>query len=152
DLALVWLKAHLPAAPAVPRLVHGDFRNGNLIVGPDGIRAVLDWELAHLGDPLEDLGWLCVPSWRFGGVAPVGGFGTRDDLFAAYEAASGTPVDAGAVRFWEVLGTLRWGLICAESANRFLTGGDRSVERAVIARRASETEIDLLDLLTTEGM
>jgi aminoglycoside phosphotransferase (APT) family kinase protein len=66
------------------RLVHGDFRNGNLIGGPDGLRAVLDWELAHLGDPLEDLGWLCVRSWRCGAEPRVGGFGPVDDQVAAY--------------------------------------------------------------------
>lgn len=148
DLAFRWLGGHLPP-PAPPVLVHGDFRNGNLIFGSEGIRAVLDWELAHLGDPMEDLGWICVASWRFGAIdLPVGGFGRREDLFAAYEAASGRPVDAGAVRFWEVLGTLRWGLICNESGTRFAAGLDRSVERAIIGRRASETEIDLLHLLT----
>ena len=76
--------------------MHGDFRHGNLIIGPDGVRAVLDWELAHTGDPMEDLGWICVNSWRFGEIdKPVGGFGTREELFAGYEAA-GRRVDARA--------------------------------------------------------
>lgn len=147
ELALRWLAGHLPP-PAAPTLVHGDFRNGNLIFGAEGVAAVLDWELAHFGDPMEDLGWICVTSWRFGAIdLPVGGFGRREDLFAAYGAASGRPVDAEAVRFWEVLGTLRWGLICNESGTRFADGRDRGVERAIIGRRASETEIDLLHLL-----
>ena len=59
--------------------VHGDFRCGNLLVGPDGLRGVLDWELAHAGDPAEDIGWLCAPAWRFGGAGEVGGFGALDD-------------------------------------------------------------------------
>lgn len=148
DLALRWLADRCPEG-AGDGLVHGDFRNGNLIIGPDGIRAVLDWELAHRGDPMEDLGWICVNSWRFGAIdRPVGGFGTREDLFAAYEAAGGIRVDPARVRFWQALGTLRWGIICADSANRFLAGTDPAVERAVIGRRTSETELDLIDLMT----
>src|SRR5262249_48705791 len=79
ELGLKWASAHVPRSTKVA-VVHGDFRNGNFIVGPDGIRAVLDWELAHLGDPIEDLGWLLVKTWRFGGALPVGGFGRREDL------------------------------------------------------------------------
>ncbi|WP_127600708.1 phosphotransferase family protein [Nitratireductor alexandrii] len=146
DLALTWLERNLPD-PGQVRLVHGDFRTGNLMVGPDGLRAILDWELAHLGDPMEDLGWFCVGSWRFGQIdKPAGGFGSREDLFAAYEAAGGQAVDPERVRFWEVMGTLRWGLDCVEFAEEFRRG-DRTVERAAIGRRTSETEIDLLRLI-----
>jgi aminoglycoside phosphotransferase (APT) family kinase protein len=148
ELAFRWLEDHLPARAAEPRLVHGDFRHGNLMIGEAGVRAVLDWELAHLGDPMEDLGWICVNSWRFGNVdLPVGGFGTREELFAGYEAAGGGRVDPQAVRFWEVLGTLKWGVMCDGMAASFLSGRERNVERAAIGRRASETEIDLLGLL-----
>jgi aminoglycoside phosphotransferase (APT) family kinase protein len=149
DLAIRWLEAHAPE-PGRQTLVHGDFRNGNLIVGPDGIRAVLDWEIAQLGDPMQDLGWLCTNSWRFGGLdQPVGGFGQRDDLFAGYASVSGTVVDAGRVRFWEMLGSLRWGVMCTMSTIKFRAGagGDIGVELPMIARRASETELDLLNLL-----
>ncbi|MES2751922.1 MAG: phosphotransferase family protein [Pseudomonadota bacterium] len=148
DLALRWLGDNEPPPSDVVTLVHGDFRHGNLIVGPEGIRAVLDWELAHFGDPMEDLGWISVNSWRFGEIdRPVGGFGTREDLFAAYEAASGRRVDVARVMFWEVLGTLRWGVMCCGMMQRFRAGPDHSMERAMIGRRASETEIDLLRLL-----
>jgi aminoglycoside phosphotransferase (APT) family kinase protein len=77
--------------PAELRLVHGDFRHGNLMVHAErGLAAVLDWELAHLGDPMEDLGWICVNSWRFGNIdKPVGGFGEYADLFAGYELREG---------------------------------------------------------------
>jgi aminoglycoside phosphotransferase (APT) family kinase protein len=147
ELALHWLRAHAPAETAALCLVHGDFRNGNLMVGEDGLRAVLDWELAHLGDPMEDLGWLCVNSWRFGRhELPVGGFGTREQLFAGY-AEGGGRVDAERVRYWEVLGTLKWGVICQSMAQSYLSGAERNVERAAIGRRASEAEIDLLALL-----
>jgi aminoglycoside phosphotransferase (APT) family kinase protein len=147
ELALRWLRDHDPGPPAEVTLVHGDFRHGNLIIGGDGVRAVLDWELAHLGDPMEDLGWVCVNSWRFGEIdKPVGGFGTRDELFAGYEASC-RKVDAARVRFWEVMGTLRWGVMCGGMMQRFRLGPDHSMERAMIGRRASETEIDLLRLL-----
>jgi aminoglycoside phosphotransferase (APT) family kinase protein len=129
-------------------LVHGDFRLGNLLVGPDRLRAVLDWEGAHLGDPHEDLGYIAITSWRFGEIGhPVGGFGTREALAEAYEAAGGLKIDPARVRFWELAFTMNWGIQCAQMAEQFLTGADPSVERGAIGRRRSETELDLLQLL-----
>jgi aminoglycoside phosphotransferase (APT) family kinase protein len=152
ELALRWLRDHDPGPSEQVTLVHGDFRHGNLIIGPDGVRAVLDWELAHTGDPMEDLGWICVNSWRFGEIdKPVGGFGTREELFAGYEAAGGR-ADPARVKFWEVMGTLRWGVMCCGMMQRFRLGPEHSVERAMIGRRSSETEIDLLRLLAPRGM
>lgn len=146
EFALRWLERNRP--PANPQvLVHGDFRNGNLIIGPDGVRAVLDWELTHLGDPLEDLGWLCAKAWRFGSPEPVGGFGGYDELIAAYEEAGGVRVDRDALRWWEMYGVLRWGVICIMQARRHLTGAERSVELAAIGRRTAETEWDLLQMM-----
>ncbi|MBU2644988.1 phosphotransferase family protein [bacterium] len=147
EYAFNWLQENVPDDPS-PCLVHSDFRNGNIIVGPDGIRGILDWEMAHLGDPMEDLGWICVNSWRFGNIdKPVGGFGDREDLFAGYKAAGGQ-VAAEKVHYWEVFGTLKWGLICRLQSLTHLTGIVRSVELAAIGRRVSETELDLLQLLT----
>jgi aminoglycoside phosphotransferase (APT) family kinase protein len=146
ELAFKWLGDNRPLRSA-QGVVHGDFRNGNLIVGPEGLRCVLDWELAHLGDPLEDLGWLCVKAWRFGGALPVGGFGTVDELVEAYEGAGGQIVDRQALHWWEVLGTLRWGVICIVQTMTHLSGAHRSVELAAIGRRVCEVEWDLLDLL-----
>ncbi|WP_427312359.1 phosphotransferase family protein [Cupriavidus sp. H39] len=146
ELAFRWLKRHAPATGRTT-LVHGDFRNGNLMVDEAGLRAVLDWELAHVGDPMTDLGWLCVNSWRFGRTGlPVGGFGTRAQLFAGYADAGGM-VDAERVRFWEIFGVLKWGVACQTMSRPPEGGGPRSVERAAIGRRSSETEIDLLNLL-----
>jgi aminoglycoside phosphotransferase (APT) family kinase protein len=147
ELALRWLTDHCPEPPVSPCVVHGDFRNGNLMIGAEGVRAVLDWELAHVGDRHEDLAWICVNSWRFGRIdLPVGGFGDRADLFDGYEAAGGAPVDREAVHWWEVFGTFRWGAMCAGAAESF-RDHDRGPERAMIARRTSETEIDLLRLM-----
>jgi aminoglycoside phosphotransferase (APT) family kinase protein len=150
ELGLRWLEEHVPeaAASSEPRLVHGDFRNGNFIVGPEGIRAVLDWELAHLGDPVEDLGWLCVKSWRFGNVdRRVGGFGDPAELLDAYAAAGGGRVSDEHLRYWEVFGTLKWGVICEMQCFSHLQGLVRSVELAALGRRIAETEWDLLELI-----
>jgi aminoglycoside phosphotransferase (APT) family kinase protein len=148
ELALRWLADHDPGPSARVTLVHGDFRHGNLIVDATGVRAVLDWELAHLGDPMEDLGWICVNSWRFGEIdKPVGGLGPREDLYAGYEAAGGDRVNPERAKFWEVMGTLRWGVMCCGMMQRFRDGPEHSIERAMIGRRSSETEIDLLRLL-----
>ena len=148
ELAFRWLEANRP--PAGRRcIVHGDFRLGNLMVGPDGLRAVLDWELAHVGDPLEDLGWLCVKAWRFGSPYPVAGVGEYGPFLAAYAESSGEAVDADVVRWWEVLGTLKWGIMCIMQAQSHLTGMARSHELAAIGRRVCENEHDLF--LALEG-
>jgi aminoglycoside phosphotransferase (APT) family kinase protein len=146
ELGFRWLEANRPATSATT-VVHGDFRLGNLIVDAGGLRAVIDWELGHLGDPMEDLGWLCTKAWRFGAKPRVGGFGDVDALADAYEARSGTSIDRGALRWWETLGTLKWGVMCNMQANAHLSGMVRSVELAMIGRRVAEQEHDLLLLL-----
>ncbi len=143
ELVRNWLVDTRPASSRTC-VVHGDFRLGNVIVGPDGLRAVIDWELAHLGDPMEDLGWLCVKAWRFGGRPPVAGLGEYDELFAAYEAASGETVDPVVVHWWEVLGTWKWAIMCILQASVHLDGASRSHELAAIGRRVCENEYDLL--------
>jgi aminoglycoside phosphotransferase (APT) family kinase protein len=147
DYTWRWLREHVPHDAALA-LVHGDFRNGNLMVGSDGVVAVLDWELAHAGDPMQDLGWLCTNSWRFGrSELPVGGFGTYDDLFAGYESVAGVPVDRDRVKFWEVFGSFWWSIGCLEMAEAYRTGLDPTVERAAIGRRSSECQVDCVNLL-----
>lgn len=148
ELALSWLDRRKPAPLARPVLVHGDYRTGNYLVDETGVTTILDWELAHLGDPVEDLGWLCVKSWRFGSIdKPAGGFGTREELWAAYERAGGGKVDPVRAHWWEVFGTVHWGIICLNQAWKHLSGSIRSMEHASIGRRAVETEVDLLQLL-----
>jgi aminoglycoside phosphotransferase (APT) family kinase protein len=129
------------------RLVHGDYRIGNVIFGPEGARSILDWELAHIGDPMEDIGWLCVRSWRFGGDKPVGGIGDRVAFYAAYEAAGGAQVDPERVRYWETFGNLRWGVTCIVQVKQYLAGASGSIELASIGRRVAETEWELLRLM-----
>jgi aminoglycoside phosphotransferase (APT) family kinase protein len=146
ELGVRWLAAHRPAGDATVT-VHGDFRMGNLLVGSEGLRGVLDWELAHVGDAAEDIGWLCAPAWRFGGPGEVGGFGAVPDLLAAYEAAGGAPMTAERVHWWQVYATVKWAAICALQASAHLSGATRSVELAAIGRRVCESEWDLFVLL-----
>lgn len=148
ELAFQHLKKHTPS-PVADVLLHGDFRNGNLMISPDtGVAAVLDWELSHLGDPAEDLGWLCVNSWRFGrSDKPVGGFGDYADLLAGYSEAGGVKIDLSRVRYWQALGSLKWGVMCLMMYSSYAAGAESSVERPMIGRRVSETEIDLANLL-----
>ena len=152
ELALSWLDRRKPPPGARAVLVHGDYRTGNYLADESGVTAILDWEGAHLGDPVEDLGWLCVKSWRFGAVdKPAGGFGSREQLWQAYERAGGGAVDAARAHWWEVFGTVRWGTICLTQAWRHLSGAVKSMELAAIGRRAVETEVDLLQLLKSGG-
>lgn len=146
ELAFRWLADNLPE-PVEPVLVHGDFRNGNLVVDERGLAGVLDWELTHRGDPMEDLGWITVNSWRFGmSHRPVGGFGQRRDLLQGYREAGGE-ADEERMRYWQLMGSLKWGVMCMTMAGIYRRGVDRSVERAAIGRRVSEAEIDMLNIL-----
>jgi len=148
EWAFRWLAAHRPA-PSPSRLVHGDYRMGNLIIDGSQLAAVLDWELVHIGEVYEDLAWFCIRAWRFGAPADraAGGLGGVEDFLAAYEQAGGATVDRVAFHWWLVLATLRWGVICRYQAERHLSGQTRSVELAAIGRRVCETEWDLLTLL-----
>jgi len=150
DLAERWLLERAPE-PSGRALVHGDYRVGNLIFDTEGIRAVLDWELAHVGDPIEDLGWLCVRAWRFGNDAlAVGGVGSREELIEAYQDAGGRPVDPAALRFWEACGNFKLALVFISQARVFLDGLP-SVELASLGRRTAEAEQELLELMDAEG-
>jgi aminoglycoside phosphotransferase (APT) family kinase protein len=152
ELAIQYLRRHTPP-PVEPVLLHGDFRNGNIMFDPElGVAAVLDWELSHIGDPAEDMGWICTNSWRFGRPdRPVGGFGDYADLLAGYAAAGGRPIELSRVRFWQMLGSLRWGIMCLTMYLSWRDGVTKSVERPMIGRRVSETEADLVVLLE-EGL
>lgn len=147
DLALDWLSDNLPT-PRSTVLLHGDFRMGNLIIDHRGIAGVLDWELAHIGDPAHDLAYLCMPSWRFGHYdKPVGGFGQLDELLRHYEEFSGQDIRSEDIKFWMVMSSLGWGMGTLKFADLWRSGQDQTLERAVVGRRTSETEIDLLLML-----
>jgi aminoglycoside phosphotransferase (APT) family kinase protein len=143
EIALHWLARHRPD-PVPETLVHGDFRTGNLIIAPNGLRAVLDWELVHHGDPREDLGWLCVKCWRFGSPLPAGGFGSVDTLLDGYAEVAGWRPEPRDVLWWQIYGTARWAVLCRQMAESHLSGATPSVELAAIGRRVCEQEHDLL--------
>ncbi|WP_338467203.1 phosphotransferase family protein [Novosphingobium sp. ZN18A2] len=150
-LGLAWLRANVPP-PAAPRLVHGDLRIGNVMAHDGRLSGVLDWELAHTGDPHEDLAYGCMTVWRFGKLdAPAFGFTDLETYFAAYEAAGGAPVDRARFRFWLVYRTVWWALGCLGMGTYWRGGTDRSLERVVVARRAAEQELDLLLLLESDA-
>lgn len=147
DYTARWLLENLPTDPGAV-LVHNDFRNGNVMVNEQEVVAVLDWEIAHIGDPMRDLGWICTNSWRFGvAELPVGGFGTREDLFRGYADESGQPVDPERVKFWEVFGSFWWAVGCLGMAEHYRNGPDQTVERPGIGRRSSECQVDCANLI-----
>ena len=146
ELALAWLRAHKPVAQKIA-LVHADYRTGNFLVDGDRITGVLDWEMVHLGDPLEDVAWLCLRSWRWAGDARVGGLLPRDEFYRRYEAASGLRVDREAVRFWEVLGNLKLAAICLTGARSFVEGRSKDAVHAFTAHLKPEIEAEILRLI-----
>jgi aminoglycoside phosphotransferase (APT) family kinase protein len=147
-LGLRWLERNQPGPPPRHTLVHADVRNGNIVVGPDGLAAILDWEGAHTGDPHEDLAWACVRTWRFGGDAlPVGGFSPLGPMVDAYREAGGR-YDPDAFRWWLVFGHVKWGIGFSRQAVQHLTGAYRSIVMAASGRRAVECEHDVLRLLS----
>jgi aminoglycoside phosphotransferase (APT) family kinase protein len=143
ERAQEWLVANRPVATESV-IVHGDLRLGNLLVDEVGLAAVIDWELVHQGDPLEDLAWICVKAWRFGHAPEVAGLGPIEELVDAYERASGRTVDRDALHWWLVQKTLQWGLICIGQAWAHLSGAVRSHELAAVGRRVAEQEWDLI--------
>ena len=146
DFTARWLLENLPENYALT-LVHNDFRNGNFMLSSSGIVAVLDWEVAHIGDPMRDLGWICTNSWRFGQDLPVGGFGDYEDLFRGYEEESGLKVNPDHVKFWEVFGSFWWAVGSLGMAEHYRSGPDKTVERPIIGRRSSECQVDCVNLL-----
>jgi aminoglycoside phosphotransferase (APT) family kinase protein len=146
-LGIRWLRRHAFDEVATPSVVHGDFRLGNLLASEEGMGAVLDWELVHLGDPMEDLAWLCLRTWRFGADdLVVGGFGSLEGLREAYEKAGGE-WRAEAFDWWIVARTLWWGLGLARQAQAFMDGDATSIVLAASGRRVVELEYDLLRLM-----
>lgn len=105
ELAAIWLRENAPVAPRIS-IVHGDFRIGNFLQKDDRITAILDWEIVRLGDPVEDLGWICLQAWR--GRSPyMCHFFTREELLERYAALTGIDVSLADLRYWEAFGTFK---------------------------------------------
>lgn len=147
ELVFAWLAAHAPP-DRPPVLCHGDFRVGNFMVGPDGLRAVVDWEFAHWGSPADDVAWLCVRDWRFGQLdRAAGGLVSREAFVAAYLAAGGQPVTDAELDWWEIAGNLRWAAGAYNQPLRVLAGHETDLELLAIGRRACEIEYEALRLV-----
>jgi len=148
EAGLRWLRLNAPERPERIAVVHGDFRLGNFIVNREGLAAVIDWELAHAGDPAEDIGWLMIRSWRFGrDQLPVAGLGRIEQLRDAYLGAGGRWPDPETLLWWEAMGNVKWAVICARQAAEHLSGLRPSHELASLGRRICEPEWDLLQLI-----
>src|SRR5712671_3975175 len=151
EWAIRWLETHIPP-PLGPVLCHRDFRTGNYLLEGAELTGVLDWEFAGWGDPDEDIGWFCCKGWRFARLdREAGGIAARAAFYREYEAASGRQLDPDRVRFWEVLANLRWAVIALQQSDRYLVGGARDLSTAIIGRRATECELELLMLLDPDG-
>ncbi|MGB1286379.1 MAG: phosphotransferase family protein [Aggregatilineales bacterium] len=151
EWALRWAERHTPQN-TVTSFVHGDFRIGNLLVTEDGLSAVIDWEFGHVGDPDEELGYVCMRDWRFGnGTQHFAGLSDRETFLQHYEQYSGRKVSRDAVTWWEILGNIRWGVICMSQANRHLSGEEMSVELASLGRRSAEMQLETLRLIEQSG-
>ena len=147
EYGLAWVRERLPAAKELT-FCHGDFRIGNFAVDSDGLVAVLDWEFAHVGDPVEDVAWPIVRAWRFGVDAKrLGGVGEVEPYLERYNELTGRDVTPEDLDVWEVLGNVKWAVGCLTQCRRHLNGQDRSVEYAVLGRMAAEMEYELLDLI-----
>jgi aminoglycoside phosphotransferase (APT) family kinase protein len=144
ELGLRWLDVNAPA-PADPVLLHHDFRTGNYMLDAGGITAILDWEFAGWGDPHEDIGWFFARSWRFGmNEREAGGIGSRSAFYAAYERASGRPIDDDRVRYWEAFALARWAIIARRQTDRHYSGAERSLELLLIGTLEPEADDMLL--------
>ena len=147
EYGLLWVRERL-RRDGERTFCHGDFRLGNLVVSPRGLESVLDWEFAHVGDPVEDVAWPLVRAWRFGAdERRLGGVGDAEPYLERYAALTGRDVSAEDLLVWEVLGNAKWAIGCLTQSRRHLNGQDRSVEYAVLGRLAAEMEYELLDLI-----
>lgn len=147
EMAFSWLKRHLPPPPDRLALVHGDYRTGNFLIDKTGVTGVLDWEMAHAGDPIEDVGWLCMKSWRLARDHRIGGICTREEFIAEYVAAGGPKVDAAALKFWEVFSNLKFAIIFITGTKSIVTGNAADITLALTAFINPSLEIELLELI-----
>lgn len=142
-----WLERNAPPEPPTLAILHSDIRTGNIIVAADGLRAILDWETARIGDPMEDLAWPCQRMWRFReDDKMVGGMGHVASLHDAY-VGDGGAWDEERFQWWRLLGTIRWGLGLAGQARTHLDGSFPSIVMAASGRRVPELEYDALLLM-----
>ena len=146
--AFRWLRRSPPSPARRIVLVHADYRTGNFLCTPEGeIKGVLDWEMTHLGDPMEDVAWACIRPWRWLGDEKIGGLMERADFYRRYEEASSIVVNEYAVRFWEVLGNVKLAAIFITGARSYCDGRTRSPMMAFLGRNIARLELEIMDLM-----
>ena len=147
EMGFIWLKRHLPPPPDRLALVHGDYRTGNFLYEPSGITGILDWEMAHAGDPIEDLGWLVMKSWRWARDHKVGGLCAREEFVKMYEESGGVKVDAAALKFWEVFSNLKFCIIFLTGAKSIIEGKTPDLLLALTSFVNPGVEVEILELI-----
>ncbi len=121
--AIRWLRRNPPPPAQKICVVHGDYRSGNFLVSPAGeIKAILDWEMAHMGDPLEDLGWALDPLWSHNNPDKPGGMCSRPEAIALWEKASGLKADPAAMKWWDMFASLKGLAIWISAATEVADG------------------------------
>ena len=147
--AFAWLRKHPPKPAQRIVLVHADYRTGNFLARPDGeIVGILDWEMTHIGDPLEDIGWACIRPWRWMGTEHIGGLMDRADFYKKYEALSGFHIDEDSVRFWEILGNAKLAAIFLTGGRSYCDGRTHSAMMAFLGRNVRRLELEIMDLMS----
>ncbi|TAK58268.1 MAG: phosphotransferase family protein [Dehalococcoidia bacterium] len=147
EMALSWLRRHVPPPPERLTVVHADYRTGNFLYDRSGITGILDWEMAHAGDPIEDLGWLMIKSWRWAGDDRVGGLCSRDEFIKMYEAAGGVKVDRDALKFWEVFSNFKFAIIFITGTKSIVEGKTADLLLALTAFINPGVEAELMGLI-----
>lgn len=147
ELAFNWLKRHLPPPPERLALVHADYRTGNFLYDSTGVTGILDWEMAHAGDPVEDLGWVVMKSWRWGGEG-AGGLISREEFIRIYEAAGGAKVDPDTLKFWEVLGNVKFAIIFITGTKSVAQGTTPDLLLTLTAFINPSIEVELMELIS----
>jgi aminoglycoside phosphotransferase (APT) family kinase protein len=148
ELAFNWLKRHLPPPPERLALVHGDYRTGNFLYEKNGdITGILDWEMAHAGDPIEDVGWVVMKPWRWGGDDRVGGLCKRDEFVRMYEEAGGVKVDPATLKFWEVFSNVKFAIIFITGTKAIVQGKTPDLLLALTGFINPGLEVELLELI-----
>ncbi len=147
EYILAWLDVNAPE-PRALTLVHGDFRTGNYMVDAGRLTAILDWEFCHWGDPREDIGWFIARCWRFGNDDKVaGGIARFASLLTGYNETADQKVTAAEIQYFEVLAAARWAAIALLQGDRFVKGGERSLELVLTGLMPPEMELDALDII-----
>jgi len=142
-----WLRRNPPPEPAKASIVHGDYRSGNFLFTDDGIiSAILDWEMCHVGDPLEDVAWGLDPFWPITRHYPL------EDGLARWEAASGIALDHAALDWWSLFTAVKACVIWTTAASGFASGKNREMTMALSGIRAGHFHRDLiLKMMRTRG-